>query len=177
MNSAIRAVVLMLALLQPLGLYAASELELHFVYVGQGDCTFVKTPEGSNVLIDCGSTRDGDPIEARNYVQQVIGAGGKIDVLVVTHPDADHYNYLRGALQGITVDKVLYVGDSSEYPQDSFDGWLSSHANAVALTPSDASSPTTPVPTSALARRSSMSWRPTSTPRAAKRTLAASYCS
>lgn len=124
----------------------AAELEVHFVYVGQGDQSIVKTPDGKNILIDSGSTRDGDVNEARRYLQHALGPSGKVDVLVVTHPDADHYNYLPDVLTGITVDKVLYVGDPSEYQQADFNTWLSGHANAIALTPSDVSAPAAPSP-------------------------------
>ena len=70
-------------------------LEIHFINVGQGDCTFVSCPDGENVLIDCGTSGGGDGALARQYLQKVLGTTTvDIDTLVVTHPDKDHYNLL-----------------------------------------------------------------------------------
>ncbi len=61
-------------------------LSVHFIDVGQGDSTLVITPDHETMLIDAGNNGVGKEIES--YLK---GHGiNKIDVLVGTHPDADH---------------------------------------------------------------------------------------
>lgn len=78
-----------------LGLAACStpaqgqSLELHFIDVGQGDAVLIQSPTGQNVLID-GGRRDDD---ALTYLQS---AGVEsLDLVVATHPDADHIGGLE----------------------------------------------------------------------------------
>lgn len=60
-------------------------LEVHFLDVGQGDCTLIRCGEAS-MLIDAGVNGIGTKIQ--NYLQK---QGVKeLDYLVLTHPDADH---------------------------------------------------------------------------------------
>lgn len=139
--SQFRRVCVALVLVTLVGRATAADIEFHFVYVGQGDCTLIKTPDGKNVLVDCGSSRDGEPEEVRSYIQREIGANGSIDVLVITHPDSDHYNLVPEVLQGITVERVLYVGTLNEYPEADFDRWLRNHPNKRRLRHSDADQP------------------------------------
>ena len=47
------------------GLCSAQELTIHFIDVGQGDCTLVECPNGDTVLIDCGTSSGGDGALAR----------------------------------------------------------------------------------------------------------------
>jgi beta-lactamase superfamily II metal-dependent hydrolase len=71
-----------------------------FVAMGQGDCCMVRCPDGKIVVVDCGRSRNemGDPgwvIEAMMLLRDASWAGGnsdKIDALILTHPDIDHYN-------------------------------------------------------------------------------------
>lgn len=103
----------------------AQNLEVHFINVGQGDCTLVKCPGGDSILVDCGSTVDADPNAVRSYVlSQLDQTDPKIDLLVVTHPDADHYNLLPSVLSGIDVKKILAVGNPSEHSSNNVDDWL-----------------------------------------------------
>jgi len=63
-----------------------TDLELHFIDVGQGDSTLILTPDGYTMLIDAG-----DNTQGKNVVSYIRSLGiNKIDVLVGTHPDADH---------------------------------------------------------------------------------------
>lgn len=63
-----------------------TDLELHFIDVGQGDSTLILTPDGYAMLIDAGDNSQG-----KNVVSYIQSLGiNKIDVLIGTHPDADH---------------------------------------------------------------------------------------
>ncbi len=60
-------------------------MEVHFLDVGQGDCTLV-TCDGHAMLIDAGDDTKGTAIQ--NYLKkQKIKS---LDYLILTHPDADH---------------------------------------------------------------------------------------
>ncbi|MHB0886079.1 MAG: ComEC/Rec2 family competence protein [Bacillota bacterium] len=61
-------------------------LELHFIDVGQGDSTLVRTPGGRFVLIDAGEAPYGKTVVA--YLKKL---GVKsLDAVVITHPHTDH---------------------------------------------------------------------------------------
>ena len=70
-----------------------AELVLHFVEIGQGDCTLIECPNGGFILVDAGSTGRGDRDAVRHYVRdQLDQASPRIDTVVVTHRDADPTN-------------------------------------------------------------------------------------
>ena len=46
-----------------------AELVLHFVEIGQGDCTLIECPNGGFILVDAGSTAHGDRDAVRDYVR------------------------------------------------------------------------------------------------------------
>ena len=61
------------------------ELEIHFLDVGQADCTLVKC-DGYTMLIDTGIDDQGTKIQ--NYLRKQ--GIDRLDYLVLTHSDADH---------------------------------------------------------------------------------------
>ena len=63
-----------------------SELAVHFIDVGQGDCIFIAFPGGKNMLIDTGSPSGGP--KAVHYLKSM--GIKKIDHLVLTHAHDDH---------------------------------------------------------------------------------------
>lgn len=63
------------------------ELRIHFLNVGQGDCTILEFPDGKSGIIDCGP----ETSAARNVVLYARALKiKKFDFLVCTHGDADH---------------------------------------------------------------------------------------
>jgi competence protein ComEC len=111
---------------------AAGELAVHFINVGQGDCTLVVFPSGKRLLVDCGST-DGpfNATKVRTYIRKYLDpVNPKIDLLVITHPDADHYNKIPAIFGDanspvIPIVKMILVGDLGEYGSADMDTWLS----------------------------------------------------
>lgn len=63
----------------------SGELEIHFLDVGQADCTLIKC-DGFTMLIDTGLDDYGTKIQ--NYLRKQ--GVEKLDFLVLTHSDADH---------------------------------------------------------------------------------------
>jgi len=103
-----------------------------FLSVGQGDCTIISTPGGRVVLIDCGSTAaPGVTLaaliantKAVVYDRKFIGLSNQVDILITTHPDADHYNKLEDVLGSTcqiltwyhSADRIAYsVAQTSAY--------------------------------------------------------------
>ncbi|MEA3368942.1 MAG: DNA internalization-related competence protein ComEC/Rec2 [Candidatus Ratteibacteria bacterium] len=82
-------------------------LQVNFVDVGQGDAIFIQFPKGGNLLIDGGKIWEG-----RRKLKPYLWKKGiqKIDVLLLTHPDADHVGGLIPILKGFRVGMVLDPG-------------------------------------------------------------------
>jgi competence protein ComEC len=79
---------------------------IFFLDVGQGDSILVKTPS-KNVLIDGGPTSAGSAVVNDLNAYQV----SKIDLMVATHPHADHIGGLISVLQSsIPVQDIVYNG-------------------------------------------------------------------
>lgn len=93
-------------LYQQFYLLKSPNLEVDFLDVGQGDSILIKTPYEQNILIDGGPDNS------------VINQLGKnlpfydktIDLMILTHPDADHVYGLPEVLNRYKVKKVLYTG-------------------------------------------------------------------
>ena len=63
------AAVLTLAAVPTARSQPQAELVLHFVEIGQGDCTLIECPNGGFILVDAGSTAHGDRDAVRDYVR------------------------------------------------------------------------------------------------------------
>jgi beta-lactamase superfamily II metal-dependent hydrolase len=76
--------------------------------IGQGDAILILSPNGETMLVDGGnSSRDADEVilpflEERGF--------DRLDVMVLTHPDADHVGGLPAVLRSIPVDVAVATG-------------------------------------------------------------------
>lgn len=81
-------------------------LTVAFLDVGQGDAIFIQAPNGHQMLIDGG--RDDQVLAA---LQQVMPRGDSdIDVVLATHPDADHIGGLPAVLERYEVANIIDNG-------------------------------------------------------------------
>lgn len=83
-------------------------LRVYALDVGQGDGLLVISPQGKTILIDAGPTEAGDEIVValRNHgVKQV-------DLMVATHPHADHIGGMRKVFDNFRVKKFLDSGQT-----------------------------------------------------------------
>lgn len=102
-----------------------ADLEIHAIDVGQGDSTVILCPNGNRILVDVGSKggkNNSQKAAIREQIRDLLG--GRVDVLVVTHPDGDHYNMIARTLDGIPVHRVVIGGDVSRFVVDNFENWL-----------------------------------------------------
>lgn len=88
----------------------ASELTVSFLDVGQGDAILVEGPTGIEMLIDGGKDRS-----VLRELPRVMGPLDRsIDVVVATHPDADHIGGLPGVLSRYSVGRFFESGKEGE---------------------------------------------------------------
>ena len=82
------------------------DLHVYVLNIGQGDSILVRLSTGENILID------GGPDEAvlRELADVLPLYERKIDVVILTHPHADHMNGLLDVLQHYEVSSVLVTG-------------------------------------------------------------------
>jgi len=78
-----------------------SDLSIHIIDVGQGDSIFVKTPNGKTMLIDGGDIAGGKTVVSYLNKYNI----DKIDVLIGTHPHADHIGGLIDVLENFEIGK------------------------------------------------------------------------
>jgi competence protein ComEC len=81
-------------------------LEVDFLDVGQGDAILIKTPYEPNILIDGG----GNSKVLSELGQNLAFFDKKLDLVVLTHPHADHVAGLVEVLRRYEVKKVLITG-------------------------------------------------------------------
>lgn len=83
-----------------------------FLDVGQGDAILIETPDGIQVLIDGGP--DSSVISA---LATAMGAFDRtIDMVVATHPDADHIGGLIDVLDRYDVGTILMTANENDTP-------------------------------------------------------------
>lgn len=79
------------------------KLRVSFLDVGQGDAILIQTPSGKSMLVDGGPS---DVIRER-LVREMSYFDDDIDVMVATHPDADHVTGLIPVLEKYNVKKIV----------------------------------------------------------------------
>ncbi|MEI6266344.1 MAG: MBL fold metallo-hydrolase [bacterium] len=81
-------------------------INIHFLSVGQGDAELIQDTAGKNILIDGGpdSTVVGELEKYTKFYQR------KIDVIILTHPHADHVNGLVDVVEKYQVGHVYLTG-------------------------------------------------------------------
>jgi len=84
----------------------AEKLEVHFIDVGQGDAILIDLQD-IEVLIDGGDKSPGIVTYLSNYVD------GALEVMVATHPHADHIGGLIDVLAKFEVKQIWHNGDTS----------------------------------------------------------------
>lgn len=86
-----------------------AELEIHFIDVGQGDCSLIKW-EDCAMLIDCGERENADTVLKYLKKQGV----EKLDYIIATHPHSDHIGGMGDIISATEVGKVIAPKVSSD---------------------------------------------------------------
>ncbi|HSG15521.1 MAG TPA: DNA internalization-related competence protein ComEC/Rec2 [Anaerolineae bacterium] len=105
-SAMIAVLALSWALNQPDG-----RLHVAFFDVGQGDATFIQTPSGRQILIDGGAY----PTVLQDHLGREIPFWDRdIDLVIVTHPDADHAAGLPGVFDHYDVGRLIANGQTAD---------------------------------------------------------------
>ena len=91
-----------------------SDLNVHYIDVGQGDSSFVELPNGETILIDAGIPSQGNVVT--NYIKNL--GYTDIDYVVATHPHNDHIGGLPAVLESFDVGK--FYMPNKEHTSDIF---------------------------------------------------------
>lgn len=91
-----------------LGRTTPDTLRCTFLAMGHGTCTVLELPSGQTILYDAGSL--GSPIAATKSISAYLWSRGidRLDAVVLSHADVDHYNALPGLLERFPIG-VVYV--------------------------------------------------------------------
>ena len=89
---------------------SSSSAKLAFLDVGQGDAIFFQTKQGHQILIDGGP--DGTVLARLGSVMPFWDK--TIDLVVLTHPDADHITGLIDVCERYEVNTVLWTGRTKD---------------------------------------------------------------
>ncbi|WP_161598015.1 DNA internalization-related competence protein ComEC/Rec2 [Dethiobacter alkaliphilus] len=100
--------ILLFALLP---VWGQAPLEVTFIDVGQGMAVHVRTPAGSNLLIDAGK-----PGQGQFAVLPYLRAAGvrSLDFLILTHPHDDHYGGMEAVAEELPVGVFAHNGEVEE---------------------------------------------------------------
>lgn len=82
--------------------------EVHFIDVGQGDCSLIKLSDGKTMLIDAGN--NGDIEKIKPYLDNE--GVSRIDYLIGTHPHADHIGALDDVIRNYDIGEI-YMPNAS----------------------------------------------------------------
>ena len=84
---------------------AEGDLRVHFLDVGQGDCTLIEFPDGKFMMIDGGN--DGETVR-RTVLGYCKALGvGTLDYVLLTHPESDHAGGLDDAVRCFGADVIF----------------------------------------------------------------------
>lgn len=93
--------------------------EVEVLAVGHGLSVVIQGPDGSAALYDCG--RSGDPGVGRRIAAPALWARGirRLETLVISHADADHYNGVPDLLERFEVGRLVVpegFGGNGDHP-------------------------------------------------------------
>jgi beta-lactamase superfamily II metal-dependent hydrolase len=92
---------------QAFGIHTTNQLQVSFLDVGQGDAIYIKAPNGNDMLIDGGRSST----TLTKKLKNVMAPGdGVIDIVLATHPDADHIGGLHMVLEKYSVGEFIEPG-------------------------------------------------------------------
>lgn len=111
-------------------LITPQKLRVSFLDVGQGDAILVQTPSGKQMLVDGGPTN----IILSRLSKEMSYFDREIDVIVATHPDADHVTGLIPVLEKYKVDTiVLSSSDGSTQVFDDFNKQVADEKSVIQI--------------------------------------------
>lgn len=91
---------------------AETELQVHYVDVGQGDCILIESGEDT-LLIDCGEVSKGDTVKSYLNAQNIT----QLDYVIGTHPHSDHMGCMDEIVEYYDIGELILPHlDDSDIP-------------------------------------------------------------
>ena len=88
-------------------------LRVYFLNVGQGDAIYIRTPDEQDILIDGGPVNG----KARENLEKILPANDRyLDLVMISHPQLDHYGGLIEVLKNYEIGAVLFNGQRADGP-------------------------------------------------------------
>lgn len=86
-------------------------LECTVLSVGHGNATIVETPDGKILLFDAGALNRGE--RTADLICRFLWTRGhrQINAIIISHPDADHYNAVSSLLDRIPVGQLIITSE------------------------------------------------------------------
>lgn len=95
---------------------SVQELQITFLDVGQGDAAHIVTPAGNHILVDAGRWTPGGDSGEQVLIPYFKQEGiDRLDVVILSHPHADHIGGMPSLMREIEVGKIY----QSDYMYDS----------------------------------------------------------
>jgi len=89
----------------------STPLTVYFLDTDQGDATLLSFPNGINILVDVGNGKQHGSYGLRTLVPFLRQIGvSKLDALIITHPDLDHYGGAVSLVQNFPVRTLWFNG-------------------------------------------------------------------
>jgi len=106
--------VILISLIKPYFWYQTSDLRITFLAMGQADATFIEFPDHSTMLIDAGNALGSDYDMGQARVIPYLQTLGieRIDTLVLTHGDYDHYAAMTSIIDTFEIGSFWFNGDA-----------------------------------------------------------------
>ena len=87
------------------------DLEIHYLDIGQADCTLIRLPNNEIVIIDTGVKSKQKTL--KTYLNKILLKGSnKIDHLILTHSDSDHIGNTKFLLDNYNVVNIYVPHES-----------------------------------------------------------------
>lgn len=89
----------------------STNMQVHFIDVGQGDAILVRFPDGKDMIVDAGSGTSENSTVRNDYLDYLESIQlDAVDYMIVTHDHTDHMNFLDNVLDEYVVKNVYYNG-------------------------------------------------------------------
>ena len=92
-------------------------MKVYFLDVGQGDCTFIKCPNGTTILIDCNISNDDFLFWLEDQLPENDDGKKILDYLIITHPHEDHIKGI-GKLKEYIINNIWESGHRMYIPEE-----------------------------------------------------------
>lgn len=105
---------------------------VYLLDVGQGSAALIRLANGKNILIDCGGSAYSKESVGQRIVAPFLWQQGisRIDTIIITHPDADHYNGVPFLLEHFRPSR-LWVNTRTEGGRDFKDMLRQAEKNGI----------------------------------------------